>query len=142
MLTRLLLLFCVFTAPVAYGQRSFSAAQLDTLVIDHPYHCDTRFSTFQAYATSGEERLQLLFLTVTATPAGDSLTLSGQLLEGGPAELFGGTTTATVCDLLKIGETDAQGVFSVRVLNDGKQSLYFISEGYRDAEVKVGRLGT
>ena len=122
----------------AAGQRHFTAAQLDTLAIDHPYHCHYATGKYQGYATSGEEKLQLVFLDCTRD--GDSLRVSGQLLEGAPGEIFLATTTPTTCDLGKIGETDEQGAFVVTVAADAAQSLYFVCEAYHDLEIRLRAL--
>ena len=122
-----------------YGQRRFSAAQLDTLAVDHLYHCDERTGKYRGYFAVGEEKMTLLFLTVAA--GRDSLLLTGQVLEPLPVEMFMATTSATTCQIEnKVGETDERGAFSFRIIAAPAESVYFTAPGYRDLEIRVRQI--
>ena len=134
-----LFLFLGFSIP-AGAQKKIAAEQLQKVLIQHEYHCDSFLQKFEQYLQHGDVAMKFTFLS--AEQKGDNLLLKGRVVDpigdGLRTNIYLANISDSLCQMGEIkSQSDQNGQFELSVLAHLQQSIYFTSIGYHDAELKL-----
>lgn len=138
----LLFLFLGFSFPTG-AQKKIAAEQLQKVLIQHEYHCDSFLQKFEQYFQHGDVAMKLTFLS--AEQKGDKLQLKGRVVDpigdGLRTNIYLAKISDSLCQMGEIkSQSDQNGQFELGVPKDLQRSIYFKSIGYHDAELKLADL--
>jgi hypothetical protein len=128
---------------LSFGQKPIAKANFQKIVKNHSYHCDSFLAKFDNYLFHDDLQMNILFLE--SEDKTDDLLIKGRVGdytgEGMSCAIYLASISDTSCYMeRKITNTDLNGNFTFHIKKELTKSLYLVSLGYHDVEIKISDL--